>query len=674
MIKGTDYNEFLTRYCHDEVIELVGEYPERLTFVVDFQRLEQYDNDAGERLLNTPDSELKNILQALKEYDHPGDPLDRVIISIKNMPASETAPIYKIGAEHVNKLIAVKCRISKQGPKKNKLLEGAFKCQRCDHTTVLYQPDDKYIEPFECDNDVCGRKGPFKLIHEESVFVDEQKLELQDLNETLKPGQPVRDVIAVLRGKDLITNIPAVGAQVVVTGIVRTVYKKDSSLFDVHLEVLHIEPTEAEIDVSVSAADKKEFKNLSLHPDIFDTLISSTAPEILGYSEIKLALLCSIVSGSKRANGELREYVHVVIVGDPGTGKSALLKSVRALVPKAQYSAGRGSSVAGLTVAVIKDELSGSGYTAQAGALVLADNGLMVLDEADKLEPGDLQALNTALEESFIEIHKGGLNQKFNTRCPVIAILNPKYIRFDGYKPLIEQIPIPPDTLSRFDLVFKILDIPEQTKDRAVAEHQAKNWKRIESGSQGEEVGVVAVADNSEVLPLEKLRKYVSHAKSFEPKTNDLVRAAIIDHYLTLRKIDETGTIAATARDNNALYRLTKAIAKLRLSNDCSIEDVKRAISIYQASQEAFRDPTTGKLDSDLLYGMGKNQRYKIKTIIEVIRELQSSNGKSAFFDDIVSSAKAMGISREATTDILKQLKTRGDVIEMTDGMYQVII
>lgn len=664
MTKGTDYNEFLKRYCHDVILELAGEYPDKITFIMDFQCLEQYDIEVGERIINKPDSELTNIRQALKDYDHPGDPLDKAIISIKNLPASETIPIYQIGSEHVNKLIAVEGRLSKQGTRKNKLLEGAFKCQRCEYTTMLDQPDDKYIEPFECDNDVCGRKGPFKLIPDESIFVDEQKIELQELNETLKPGQPVRDIIAVLRGKDLITNIPAIGAQVVVTGIVRTVQKKDSSLFDAYLEVLHIKPVEAEIDISISAADKKEFENLSLHPDIFDTLISSTAPEILGYAHIKAALLCSIVSGSD--NPQFREYTHMIICGDPGTGKTALLKSIRALVPRAQYSAGKGSSVAGLTVAVIKDELSGSGYTAQAGALVLADKGLMVLDEADKLEPEDLQALNTALEESFIEIHKGGLNQKFNTRCSVIALCNPKKIRFEDYGSLTEQITIPADTLSRFDLIFKIQDIPDPVKDTAIAEHQARQWARYEGGSQGDQPEGGGISQD-------RLSKYLQYAKTIKPRTTPETRKAIVDYYLTLRKTDNTGTIAATARDNNGLYRLTKAIAKLRLSNECSIEDVDRAISIHKASQEAIRDPTTGMIDIDILHGMGKSQRDRIKVLKEIIRDLQDEYKSAVPLADIITKAKEAGIPQQIIEDNIAKLKSVGEILEASNERYRVV-
>jgi replicative DNA helicase Mcm len=393
------------------------------------------------------------------------------------------------------------------------------------------------------------------------------------------------------------------------------------------------------------------------------TLVTSTAPDILGYEIIKAALLCSIVSGAD--NPQNREYIHMILCGDPGTGKSALLRYVRALVPRSQYSAGKGSSVAGLTVAVVKDELSGSGYTAQAGALVLADRGLMVLDEVDKLEKEDFQALNTALEESFIEVHKGGINQKFNTRCPVIALCNPKNSRFEPEEPFTKQISIPGDTLSRFDLVFKILDIPDKDKDREIAQHQARQWARY-GGSDQEQ-------PEERSLSQEKLSKYLQYAKMIKPRTTPEADQILLDYYLTLRKPDDSGTIATTARQFNGLYRLTKAIAKLRLSDTCSKEDAEKTIQIHKASLEALRDPTTGKIDNDILSGMGKSQRDRYRQIRDIIQDLQGNNGSSAHYNDIIAKAEEKHIGRDQAKSDFDYLKHTGEIIEVSNGFYRVI-
>lgn len=660
-----EYSEFLHRYYKEDIHALAEGYPDRKTLILDFINLDKYEG-LGDKILDQPDLELEQFRRALLECDDLPYNIENTRVSITNLPAKYILPIHKIGMEQANKLISIEGRITRIAPKYQKLVEGAFKCQRCGHVTPVSQEEGKYTEPFECENDVCGRKGPFKLIHEESKYVDQQKIALQDLYESIKPGQPLREVIIVVKGADIITSVPGIGVQCVITGIVRLQQKKDSSEFHTFIEALHIQPKETEIDFSISETDIREFKTLAAEGDIIQTLVNSTAPEILGYADIKAALLCAIVSGSD--NPQFREYMHLILCGDPGTGKSALLKSIRALVPRAQYSAGRGSSVAGLTVAVVKDELSGSGYTAQAGALVLADKGLMVLDEADKLETEDFQALNTALEESFIEIHKGGLNQRFNTRCSVIALCNPKGIRFDHYNddPLTKQITIPADTSSRFDLIFKIVDTPDQKKDLAIAEHQARQWARYEGGSQDDQ-------EECNRISQDKLSKYLQYAKTIKPRTNPETRKAIVDYYLTLRKPDGSGTIAATARQNNGLYRLTKSIAKLRLSDTCSEKDVEEAINIHKASLEALRDPTSGKIDVDILYGSSQSQRDRVRQIMQIIHDLQGSNGNKAFFDDIISIAASKRIKQEYVKNDLNQLKDKGDIIEVSNGFYRVV-
>ncbi len=666
MNQSPDYTAFLKERYWSEVLEFGKYYPDVKIFNIDYSILNNFDNNAGELLISNPDRELKYIATALCNLDMPElDNIGDVMINIIGFPDREKIPIYKISHEQVNKLISVEGRITKIAPKYQKLVNGAFKCQRCGDVTFLQQPDDRYIEPFECASDACGRKGPFKLVPEQSGYEDQQKIGVQDLYETMKPGQPLREIIVLICGDERIANLPGMGAQCTITGIIRLKQKKDTSIYIPYLESNNIEQKETELDTSLSEAEKREFKVLAERPDIMQVLIDSTAPDILGHAQIKSALLCSVVSGSD--NPRFREYLHVILCGDPGTGKSALLKAIRVLVPRAQYSAGRGSSVAGLTVAVVKDELSGGGFTAQAGALVLADRGLMVLDEVDKLEKEDFQALNTALEEGFIEVHKAGLHQKMSTRCSVVALCNPKNIRFDPYEPLTKQISIPGDTLSRFGLVFKIQDIPNPDSDRQIAEHQAKQWEDYETGCDKETGG------NDEILLPEKLSKYLQFARTIKPHTTPETRAEIVNYFLSLRAMGDTDQLAATARQNHDLYRLTKAIAKLRLSDECNLEDTAMAIKIHQASLEALKDPKTGKVDIDIIFGAGKSQRDRLKNVRELIVSLQGSNGGAAHYNEIIQKGTDIKMSRESIMDDLHKLKSSGDVIEVSEGMYRAV-
>jgi replicative DNA helicase Mcm len=395
-----------------------------------------------------------------------------------------------------------------------------------------------------------------------------------------------------------------------------------------------------------------------MYVEIVAVPLDSMSPGVMGYPEIKLSLLAAAVGGGKNHNKALREYAHIAVVGDPGTAKTILVESLRLLVPRAQYAAGKGASGVGLTVAAVKDDMGGGGYIAQAGALVLADRGLMIIDELDMFEPEDIQRLNTALESGCFPVNKGGINQTFNSRCPVIAILNPKLICFDKDVDLDEQINIPADTLSRFDLIFKIKDVVEEERDTKLAEHMGKRWKAL-------------CTDNGDIkgkIPLETMRKYLAFAKSFQPKLSDEVILRINEYYVKeIRQKHRGGP-----RDYNAIARITKAITKLRLSDVCTIEDVEQAIALHTASQKAIEDPTTGTIDSRILYGYNSSQVERNKLIIGSIRDI-GHNGDGVHFTDILTKVASLNITSDQLSDTIHKLRFSGEIIEIEDHVFRVI-
>ncbi len=668
--KDTFYEDFLRAYYHEELLEFANKYPDIRTFEIDFGKLLKRDMKEAQDLLDNPDTNLKRLTQALRDYSLPADvELDEATIAVFNLPEYESVSVNNIGSEHISKLIRAEGRITKTAPAKTRILEAAFKCRRCGQFTRIPQPNSElFVEPFECDNDECGRKGPFVHILSKSVKVDEQRVEIQDLYENVKPSHPVRDIISIIRGRELINRVPAIGAQVIATGIVRAIQKRSShglkNTFDLTLEIIHIDSVEPDVDTSLTDIDKRMLRELAESGNVFNNLVDSTAPQILGYREVKLALLAGAVSGPNikfPSGGSMRGYLHIAIVGDPSTGKTQIVDDVRSKIARSQYAAGKQASVAGLTVAAVKDDLSGTGYTAQAGALVLADKGLMVIDEVDKFDKEDLQSLNTVMERGSFEYHKGGINQTFNARCPIFAVGNPKGIRFDDELNLAEQVDIPIDTVSRFDLVFKIKDIPDPVKDQKIADH-------IDAL-----VGSTATHEDALEVPIlhETMCKYLAYAKTFDPVIPPAVMKRTTEYYLELRRMG-VKTLVATARDKYGLIRLTKSIAKLRFASECTIEDAKLAIQIHRVSMEAIIDPITGDIDGDILYGMAKSQKDRIKVVREAIKGL-SEKGSSAHFDEIVAIAKVSGLSQEDVSDILHQLKFSGDAIEVSNECYRVV-
>lgn len=678
--KSVNYDEFLTRYYSDDILKLASIYPSSKTLFIDFTTIENYDLDLSNSVLEKPYLEKSKIIKALKDHDIPTDiELKDVAISFKNLPPTERITIQDIGSDEMGHLVSIEGRLNKTGPVRVKLVNGAFKCMRCDHVMYVLQPDVVLTEPYECENDVCGRKGSFQLDSDSSTWIDQQVLEIQDLYEYSKPGTPLRNLQVIIHGRDLVEMVPAIGSQVIVTGVIKRVPKKGvlgkTSLFDTVIEADHIESVEPDIDLLVTEEDKKRFRTFADSADVYENLIASTVPSVLGYDTIKLAMLGVSVSGPNYVlpdGRNVRGYTHALLCGDPGTAKTVLIEGIRNLNPRSQYAAGKGSSSVGLTVAVVPDEISG-GYSAQAGALVLADKGLMVIDEFDKLGKEDQQALNTVLESSKIVVNKAGLNQVFNARCPVIAISNPKFLRFDPYEDISKQVNIPSDLMSRFDLIYKIQDEPNPINDRAIAEHQGAIWRKI-----GKSVELDAP------LSVEDMRKYLSYAKTFDPEITEDVEREVTNYYLSLRAgnyndNNNNTSISVTARDNNGMYRVVKSIAKLRLASVCNIEDVQWAITIHKASLDALIDPKTGQIDGDIRFGQSRSQQEKQKAIRAIIIELQQGNGngndngmnQSAFLNDIISVAKTRNITSEDVLASINKHKTQGNILEISEKNYR---
>lgn len=661
------YTEFLNRYYSEDVLELAKEYPDRTTLTIDFTDISKFDLDLSYQFLRHPDKELKKILVALSDLDPMADLQDgkpaNADIAIKNLGKADLIPIHQIGHEHDGKLISIEGLISKIEQVHPKVVKAAFKCRYCEELTKIPQTGDLLMEPVQCEN--CERKGQFKLVTEESTLLNQKRMIIQDLNEIAKAGHPLSNIPVFLDGWDLIRSVPGVNTQCTITGILRLQRIKDKSIFNPYLDALHIEPIESAIDFSVSEGDKTEFHEIAEKDDFLQVLTDSTAPAILGYPNVKAGLLCSRVSGSENPN--LRDFIHVMLCGDPGTAKSYMLMFILKTSPRAQYSAGNSSTVAGLTAAVVKDESSGTGYTAQMGALPRADRGIIGIDEMDKLPSDKFQDLNTSLEHSFIEIHKSGVHQRFNTRCPVIAVGNPKYTRFNDDQPLSKQITIPGDTLSRFDLIFKIQDKPHSVTDKPIMRHIEDQWGTWEDWKEHKN----DVQDSPPGgLSLERLGKYLEYAKTFDPRTTPEIRRYIGNYFLTLRLQDPDEAIAVTWRQASGIYRLTKAIAKLRLSNTCTIRDAEMAIQILKESLQALIDPRTGKIDADILIGMGKSQRDRLTQIIMIVQELQGKDGVHS--NDIIARAQEMEIEPNDARNALPQLKSNGDIIEVSKGIYKV--
>ena len=687
------WDEFFKRYYWEQILGLANQYPDTKSLWIEFGNLERFDMAVARELLEFPDGVLRHATESLRGLDLPADTeITEAHVRIEHLP--ELTLIRDIRSTNINKLIAVTGLVRKATEVRPKVTNAAFRCARCGDITYLAQEDHVFVEPFECGNDSCGRKGRFKLVPGESDFIDFQKIRIQDSPDEVRPGEQPQTLDA--SAVEDITGKVSPGDRVVIVGILRSYQRVTqqgkSTAFDLILETVSVETEEKGFEeIEVTKEDEQKIKELSTDPDIYTKLMGSVAPSIYGYSEVKEAMTLQLFGGLPVATPDglkIRGDIHVLLVGDPGVAKSQCLRYSRRLSPRGVFTSGKGSSAAGLTATAVKDnEFGGGRWTLEAGALVLADMGLACVDELDKMEVEDRSAMHEALEQQTVTINKAGIHATLRARCSVLGAANPKYGRFDKYEPIGKQINLPPTLLSRFDLIFIIRDEPNIIQDTAVSAHIFKTHiagelalrrKNVRNSGITEEQVTEAMSTIKPVFDVEFLRKYIAYARRTSyPLIQPDARKMLNDFYLSLRKLgeDPNTPLPVTARQLEALIRCAEASARTRLSSEATIEDARRVIRIVEVSlNQVIRDPETGNLDSDLINtGIGRSQRDRLRIVLEAVRSLQGANGNSVPIDLLTQTLEKEGLKKEYILDVIAKLKTAGDLIEVSSDRFRVV-
>ncbi len=662
-----EFERFFRSYYMQELLDLVRVYPEKKSLKVDFHKLESYNYTLADALLYNPDVALEAAKRALLAIELPvvGETTLKITPRFFNLPELAKLLIRDIRSSHMGRFIWVEGIVRKATDVRPKLVVGAFECQRCGHINYVDQENDKLKEPYLCQS--CEHKSSFKLIEDESVFVDFQKVLIQEKLEDLRGGEHPKQLTIYLE-EDLTGRITP-GDTIAVMGVLRTKLKSGRSksrVFEIYLDANNFEPIQLEYEeIEITKEDEERIINFSKDPQVYEKIKRSIAPHIFGYDEIKEAIMYQLFSAPPVElpnGGRIRGDSHIILLGEPATGKSEILQYVaKELAPRGIYASGRGTSGAGLTAAAVKDEFGEGGWSLEAGALVLADRGIACIDEFDKMKPEDRSAMHEAMEQQSVSIAKAGILATFRSRCSVLAAANPKYGRFDEYKPLSEQVNLPPSILSRFDLIFFVKDDLSKTRD--VARHI------LDTASAPEKVS----AD----LSPEFLKKYIAYARQhIFPELSEEARKVIEDFYVEMRELaqrSEDVPIPLTARQLWAIVRLAKARARVRLSDVVTAEDAQKAIDLVKTSlAQAGIDLETGKIDIDKIYtGITKSQRDKIREILNIIKELEEEYG-TAKKSEILEMAEQRGINKANALEIIEKLKSQGDIFEPKFDQYKV--
>jgi len=686
------WQKFFEENCKSDIETISIEYPSKRSLFVDYWTIDKADSQLSELLITQPYKAVFNAEEALKEIDVAAEKKLNLHFRVKNIPDTNKLIIRNIRANHLGKFSAIEGLVKKRTEVRPKLQVGAFQCSKCGAVVRVEQEEDIMKEPSECyeDQGGCGRVSSFKLMTTLSEFIDSQKIELQENPEGLRGGaQPER--ISVYLEDDLVGEI-APGDRVLVNGILHSKSRRRGTYrltsFDKTMDANSVESQEMAFEeVDVTPEDEKEILKISKDPELYNKMVESIAPTIYGMDVEKEAIVLQLFGGIPKElpdGTRIRGDIHTLFVGDPGTAKSQMLSYMSKLAPRSVYVSGKASSAAGLTAAAVRDEFGEGQWTLEAGALVLADMGVACVDEIDKMEETDRSSMHQAMEQQEISVAKAGINATLKSRCAILAAANPKLGRFDEFLPMHEQINMPPALISRFDLIFSVLDRPNRPKDTDLATHilrthragqMNENINRSKDSKYNKKERDSLMQNIVPTLDPEFVRKYVAYAKrNIFPVMTQEALEMIKNYYVDFRNSSED-SVTFTPRQLEAFVRLAEASAKLKLSQVVTVDDAKRSIYIIdQYLRRVGMDRETGRFDIDIIAtGISHSQHDRMRTIMDVIKRLSSEAKEgSAARGDVVREAEIEGLEASKVEQALDRLKRNGQIYEPVHGKYKI--
>lgn len=679
---------------------------------VKFKELLVYDMDVTRFLLANPSAWM---YAARKAAANMLDPEYRErVINVRptafpdNIGEYLKVQIRNIRISHLGQLVTVDGVIGQVGETVPLITDAAFQCSRCGSISRVNQEDATVLmKPIECDKDTggCGKganQTSFKLLRDPSQltgdkafyidkaslsdFINFQKIDIQERPEEAKGETPQKLIVYC---EDDLTGTIAPGARVKLNAIVKTrVREKGQQMLpstQIYLQAISIETDTTSLELIVTEEEEAQIRCVASNPEVVRLLEESIAPSIGGYRLEKRALAFQLFGGEIKYTKDgqrVRGSIHLFFCGDPGTGKSQLLKYMERLAPRAVYVSGATSNKVGLAGGLKKvtseNSVGAEEWVLTAGALVLAHGTLAIIDELDKMDSDDTKVLHEALEQQEIHIDKI-IKARLPCVTSLLAAANPKMGRYRPGDPIAKQINVIPSLLNRFDAIFIICDVPDRKRDERIADMILTNlqYSALEQyKSSGILPPVIPESKDTSEPPLsnEFIRKYVTIAKRITPVLENSAKVAVKDYFVKKRLSNGSdGPIPLGNRQLHAIYRFAEAAAKIRLSRVVTNVDVAKALEIYDHYLDQIMKVNGGILDIDRIENeFDFSQRTRILQVLGTVTTLSGSGGV-AFKMDIIDAMRKIGYNEEDIVDTLDRLKQEGRLYEPSEGQYRRI-